>query len=85
MQTGQRVATFRHVLTHRVYAVDVFCHELTDLAQTAINDPQRPHRWLAIDQALGKAGGVSRLGQRAIELAVQHIAASAPRDGHSRG
>ena len=64
------VATFRHALTHRSYEVTVYRHEVPARDAEAMPTLDRARKWMDIDDALGQTGGLSRLGQRAIETAL---------------
>ncbi len=64
------VGQLSHALTHRTYTVTVYLLQIETLDDLHIDAQQCEVRWSPITDALGKRAGVSRLGQRAIELAL---------------
>lgn len=71
LQWPPQLATIRHLLTHRDYRVIVRRLDVEPVAPGPLQLPDyAAAQWLHLDDALGRAAGVSRLGQRVIEAAL---------------
>ncbi len=76
----------QHVLTHRKYAVTAGVYAAADLGTVSAEVDLQPlgyvaARWQPLGQALGAVTGLSRLGQRLLEAALQPAA----EDGQGSG